>query len=143
VRYLVEVRKAGAVVDCPSGDGVLGQAVRMPLSGGGTVVALAQPRGADGRSRIAIRVEQSPGGPGGLEVAQEIANSLDLAKSSPTFEIRSVPDFHFIVLVESLPLLATTRNEPEWRTHLHKFTPARTRPSGECQSLRSRRGSVL
>lgn len=90
-----------------------------------------------------IRVEASLGEPGGLEFAQEVSNSLDLAKSSPTFEIRSLPDFHFIVLVESLPLLATTRNEPEWRTHRHKFTPARSRPPGECQPLLSRRGSVL
>jgi len=139
----VEVRKAGAVVDCPSGEGVLGQEVRIPLSVGSTVVALAQPRGADGRSRIVIRVEVSPVEPGGLEVAQEISNSLDLAKSSPTLEIRSLPDFHFIVLVESLPLLATTRSEPEWRTHLHKITPARSSPPGECQPLLSRRGSVL
>ncbi len=59
------------------------------------------------------------------------------------FELRSVPDLHFIVLVESLPLLATTRNEPDWRTHLHKFTPARTSPPGKCQPLLGRRGSVL
>ncbi len=142
VRYLVEVRKAGSVVDCPSGDGVLGQKVRIPLSVGGAMAALAQPRGADGRSRIVIRVEMAAEEPGGLEVAHEIAKSHDLAKSAPSFELRNLPDLHIIVVVESLPLLATTRGEPDWRTHLHRVKPAPGSRPGECQSLHGRRGSV-
>lgn len=142
VRYAVEVKKAGAIVECPSGDGILGQEVRIPLSVGATVVAVARPRAADGRSRITIRVERSLGGPDGLEFAYEISGSQDLAKSAPSFEVGSAPDYHFTVRVKSPPLLATTRNEPDWRTKLHTLTPARSVPPGECKPVVGEASSI-
>lgn len=135
VRYTVELKKAGSIVECPSVDGVLGQDVRIPLSVGRTVVALARPMGADGRSKVTVRFEISlkEGGP---ESAHEVTNNFNLAQGSPTFEYRGDPEgFSYRVLLRSAPLLATTRNEPDWRKHLHKLTPIPPVRPGECKPI--------
>ena len=137
VRYTVEVKKGGAIVECPSAEGVLGQDVRIPLSIGRTVVGLARPMDSDGRTRITVRFEAPPSEAGSLESAHELTNTFNLAQSSPTFQYgpRDAERISYTVLVSSQPLLATTRAEPDWRKHLHKLTPARPLQPRECKPI--------
>jgi hypothetical protein len=138
VRFVVEMRDAGKIVECPSATGVLGQLVRVPLSGGRRAVsAIARPLDAEGRSKVTVRFETPPLSPGGLEGAHEVTNTFNLAQSSPTFEYRvgGPAKTSFRVLVTSPPLLATTRAEPSWRQHLSKLTSDPSSTGAECKLL--------
>jgi hypothetical protein len=137
VRYTVEVKKGGTIVECPSVEGALGQAVRITLSIGRTVVGLAQPLDSDGRSKVTIQFEAPPLSAGTLESAREMTNTFKLTQSSPTFQYaaRDAERIAYTVLVTSPPLLATTRAEPDWRKHLDKLTPVRQMQSGECKAI--------
>lgn len=137
VRYIVEVKRAGAIVECPSADAALGQDIRIPLSIGRTVVASARPMDSTGRSKITIRFETPPLREGGLESAHEMTNTFNLAQSSPTFQYgeRDAERISYTVQITSPPLLATTRNEPDWRKHLHKLAPARVVQPSECKPI--------
>jgi len=113
VRITVEVKKAGTIVECPSVDGVMGQEVRVPLSIGRTVVAVARPMDADGRSKITVRFETPPVSGGKLTSAHELTNTFNLAQSSPSFQYGGDAErISYTVLVTSPPLLATTEQSP-------------------------------
>jgi len=96
VRITVEVKKAGTIVECPSVDGVMGQEVRVPLSIGRTVVAVARPMDADGRSKITVRFETPPVSGGKLTSAHELTNTFNLAQSSPSFQYGGRRRAHFV-----------------------------------------------
>jgi hypothetical protein len=138
VRFTVEMREAGKIVECPSATGELGQLVRLSLSGGRRIVsAVARPMDAEGRSKVTIRFETPPLSPGGLEAAYEMTNTFNLAQSSPTFQYGAggPTKTSFTVLVKSPPLLATTRAEPSWQQHLDKLTSEPPAAGIECKPL--------
>jgi hypothetical protein len=138
VRFVVEMREAGKIVECPSATGVLGQIVRVSLSGGRRVVsAIAKPMDAEGRSKVTVRFESPPLSPGGLEAAYEMTNTFNLSQSSPTFRYgpEGPAKTSFTVLVRSPPLLATTRAEPSWQQHLSKLASEPSSTTAECKPL--------
>jgi hypothetical protein len=138
VRFVVEMREAGKIVECPSVTAVLGQSVSVPLSGGSRVVSiLARPMDAEGRSRITVRFETPALRPDGLEGAYEMTGSSKLAQSSPTFQYgpERGGKTAFTVLVTSPPLLATTRVEPSWQQHMDKLTSEPSSGASECKPI--------
>ena len=146
VRFVVEMREAGKIVECASANGVLGQLLRLPLSGGRRVVsAVARPLDAEGRSKVTVRFETPPLSPGGLEGAYEMTNTFNLAQSSPTFQYGAggTAKTSFTVLVTSPPLLATTRAEPSWRQHRSKLPSEFSVTAAECKPLLGERAASI
>ena len=143
VYFLVEMHKAGRIVECTNAQTVLGKNVRVRLSNGMAVSALARPMADDGRTNVTVRFETPPlPGPGALQAAHEMSASFNLAQSSPSMQDTwAGPNgISFVVLVTSPALLATTRGEPSWKQHLDKPLNVSNRtPSGECTPVLAKR----
>ena len=144
VHFLVEMHKAGRVVECTSAKTVLGKNVRVPLSNGMAVSALARPMTDDGRTNVTVRFEtQTLPGPSALQLAHEMSASYNLAQQSPTIQdaFGSGPSsVSFVVLITSPALLATTRSEPSWKQHLDSPLSVSNRTaSGECAPILAKR----
>ena len=137
VYFLVEMHRSGRVVECASAETVLGKNVRVPMSNGVAVTALARPMTDDGRTNVTVRFETSPmSGPSAFQTAHEMSASYNLAQQSPTIQDAfgtGAGSISFVVMVTSPALLATTRGEPSWKQHLAQpLNVSNRNASGEC-----------
>src|SRR3954463_10528841 len=80
VKYFVQLRSAGRMVDCQVGAASLGEWAFVSLSNGTKIEALAPPLDSEGRSALRVKVVSVQG-----VTEHEFNRDAKLAQSSPQF----------------------------------------------------------
>ena len=122
VKFFVQRRSAGQMVDCRVGAASLGEWAFVPLSDGSRIEAIAPPPDSEGRSALRVKIVSA-------QRVTEHEFNLDarLARQSPQFtwsSSRTYPMNGVSIVVESAAMLATTRAHPSWREFDPRLDPS-------------------
>ena len=113
VKFFVQRRSGGEMVECRVAAASLGEWAFVTLSEGLKIEAYASPLDAEGRTPLRVKIVSAS-----RVTLHEFNLDAKLAQSSPQFTWSGSgtwPIAGVAILVESTALLATTRGKPSWR----------------------------